>query len=400
MPEAASAHAWRAFRFDQMATIVNDRVDHPSEEDVDYYVGLEHLDSNSLTIRRWGSPTDVEATKLRFRSGDIIFGRRRVYQRKLGIAPFDGICSAHAMVLRAKPEVVLPEFLPFFMQSDLFMERAKEISVGSLSPTINWRTLAKEEFFLPPRDEQRRYALACDAASHALDSMIRAKDAGFRARKAFMVTLFQRGTRAEVQKGTPIGQVPQSWDVVPLGERYQVQLGKMMSDAARNGAGHVPYIRNANVQWNRLDLEDVATMSLSEREREKFALRTSDILACEGRHVGKAALWRDEIAGACYQKALHRLRRLSDRDVPEYLLHCLQYYSWTGRFVAETGETTIPHLPAERFRAMLFPFPPCIEQQEIASAIEDYDHGLSALSGRIEQTRRILSELIRLLTTQ
>jgi restriction endonuclease S subunit len=153
---------WRTWRFDQMATIVNDRIDDPSEANVDYYVGLEHLDSESLTIRRWGTPADVNATKLLFRKGDIIFGRRRVYQRKLAVAHFDGICSAHAMVLRAKPEVVLPEFLPFFMQSDLFMERAKQISVGSLSPTINWKTLAMEEFALPPIEEQRKaaYSLA------------------------------------------------------------------------------------------------------------------------------------------------------------------------------------------------------------------------------------------------
>ena len=62
------------------------------------------------------------------------------------------------MVLRAKPDVVLPEFLPFFMQSDLFMDRALEISVGSLSPTINWKTLAAQEFALPPLEEQRRIA--------------------------------------------------------------------------------------------------------------------------------------------------------------------------------------------------------------------------------------------------
>lgn len=123
-----------------------------------YYVGLEHLDTDSLKIRRWGTPSDVKATKLIFRKGDIIFGRRRVYQRKVAVAEFDGICSAHALVLRAKSEIVLPEFLPFFMQSNLFMERAKAISVGSLSPTINWKTLAKEEFALPPIEEQRRMA--------------------------------------------------------------------------------------------------------------------------------------------------------------------------------------------------------------------------------------------------
>jgi len=147
---------WKIWRFEQMATNVNVRIDNPSESGMEHYVGLEHLDPDSLRIRRWGSPDDVEATKLCFKKGDIIFARRRAYQRKLGVAEFDGICSAHAMVLRAKPEVVLPEFLPFFMQSDLFMNRAVEISVGSLSPTINWKTMAVQEFALPPAHEQRR----------------------------------------------------------------------------------------------------------------------------------------------------------------------------------------------------------------------------------------------------
>jgi type I restriction enzyme, S subunit len=170
MAEPVLENGWRTYRFDQMATIVNDRIDDPSKADVEYYVGLEHLESGSLAIRRWGSPSDVEATKLRFRVGDIIFGRRRVYQRKLAVAQFDGICSAHAMVLRAKPEVALPAFLPFFMQSDLFMERAMEISVGSLSPTINWSTLAKQEFALPPLEAQPRIVQLLDAARGLVDA--------------------------------------------------------------------------------------------------------------------------------------------------------------------------------------------------------------------------------------
>lgn len=147
---------WQIWRFDQIATNVNERINDPSKAETEYYVGLEHLDSDSLKIRRWGSPSDIEATKLRFRKGDIILGRRRVYQRKVAVADFDGICSAHALVLRAKPYVVLPEFLPFFMQSDIFMERAKAISVGSLSPTINWKTLAEEKFSIPTIDKQKR----------------------------------------------------------------------------------------------------------------------------------------------------------------------------------------------------------------------------------------------------
>lgn len=167
MRSAAAKTASRRVRFGDLATCVNDRVDNPSEAGVERYVGLEHLDSDSLRIRRWGTPSDVEATKLLFRKGDIIFGRRRAYQRKLAVADFDGICSAHAMVLRARPEAVLPEFLPFFMQSDLFMERAQAISVGSLSPTINWKALAQEEFVLPPIEGQSRMVELLNASNEA-----------------------------------------------------------------------------------------------------------------------------------------------------------------------------------------------------------------------------------------
>lgn len=145
---------WRRMAFASIAENVTDRVDDPSVAGVDRYVGLEHLDPDCLTVRRWGTPLDVKATKLRFRDGDVIFGRRRAYQRKLAQAHFDGICSAHAMVLRARPSVVSAEFLPLLMQTDYFFGRAIAISVGGLSPTINWTALAGEEFDVPPLSEQ------------------------------------------------------------------------------------------------------------------------------------------------------------------------------------------------------------------------------------------------------
>jgi type I restriction enzyme S subunit len=160
---------WRMVRFDELAQMVNERVD-PSDTDADIYVGLEHLDSDTLKISRWGTPSDVIGDKLRFRTGDIIFGRRRAYQRKLAVAEFDGISSAHAMVVRANTNTVDPEFLPFLMQSDLFMKRAIDISVGSLSPTINWKTLRIQEFPLPPKDEQRRIADILWAADETVEA--------------------------------------------------------------------------------------------------------------------------------------------------------------------------------------------------------------------------------------
>ncbi|HMN06189.1 MAG TPA: restriction endonuclease subunit S, partial [Flavobacteriales bacterium] len=148
---------WEKLPFGDIADCISERAD-PKEEADAVYVGLEHLDPQDLHIRRWGKGSDVEGVKLRFYKGDIIFGRRRAYQRKLAVAEVDGICSAHAMVLRAKPGKCLPEFLPFLMMSDAFMQRAVEISVGSLSPTISWKVLKLQEFSLPPLEQQRRMA--------------------------------------------------------------------------------------------------------------------------------------------------------------------------------------------------------------------------------------------------
>lgn len=169
---APSKNGWRRVKFGEMAECIGDRVDNPSEAGVERYVGLEHLDPESLKIRRWGTPDQVEATKLRFQPGDIIFGKRRAYQRKLAVADFEGICSAHAMVLRAREETVVKDFLPVFMQSEVFFERALAISVGSLSPTINWKTLATQEFAIPPKEEQRRIAEILWAADEVEQAML------------------------------------------------------------------------------------------------------------------------------------------------------------------------------------------------------------------------------------
>jgi len=158
-------------KFGDIAQNVAVRVD-PAEAKTDIYVGLEHLDPDTLHLRHWGHPSDVIGQKLAFKKGDVIFGRRRAYQRKLAVAEFDGICSAHAMVVRAKPGMILPEFLPFFLQSDMFMERAIEISVGSLSPTINWKTLKEQEFPLPPIEEQKRIADILWAADEAVEKNV------------------------------------------------------------------------------------------------------------------------------------------------------------------------------------------------------------------------------------
>lgn len=141
-------------RFDKIAINISERVE-PKKTELTTYVGLEHLDSDNLVIERTGTPDDVIGTKLKIYKGDIIFGKRRAYLRKVAVSHFDGIASAHSMILRANEKHIEKDFLPFFMQSDVFMQRAVQISEGSLSPTIKVKTLAQQEFTLPKKEKQK-----------------------------------------------------------------------------------------------------------------------------------------------------------------------------------------------------------------------------------------------------
>jgi restriction endonuclease S subunit len=141
-------------RFDKVAINISERVE-PKKTELVTYVGLEHLEPDNLRIERTGVPDDVIGTKLKIYKGDIIFGKRRAYQRKVAVSHFDGIASAHSMILRANEKHIEKDFLPYFMQSDAFMSRAVQISEGSLSPTIKNKTLAQQEFILPKKEKQK-----------------------------------------------------------------------------------------------------------------------------------------------------------------------------------------------------------------------------------------------------
>ena len=166
------------FRFTEIA-INSTEKKKPVEEDKFTYIGLEHLDSGTLTVSRWGSDIAPIGEKLVMKKGDVLFGKRRAYQKKVGIAPFDGIFSAHGMVLRPREEVITKEYFPLFISSDYFLNEAIRISVGSLSPTVNWKDLKDLEFTIPLIEEQKRITpliWAAIEAKNAYKEQIRCTD--------------------------------------------------------------------------------------------------------------------------------------------------------------------------------------------------------------------------------
>lgn len=359
MPSEQLPQGWTRLKFSDMATQISERVDDPTQAGVDIYVGLEHLDPGDLRIRRHGKPSDVEATKLRVRPGQIIFGKRRAYQRKVAVSDFDGICSAHAMILQEKAGLV-PGFLPFFMQSDIFMDRAVTISEGGLSPTIKWKTLAAQEFVIPPPEQQRELVELLHGMEAAIEAGHEVLQTSEALRDALRHDLFS----------TVKGRQTYLEDIA------DVKAGQALSPNRKTGTRMTPYLRVENLKNGDLNFEDVAEMNLSENEFTSLQLMPGDVVMigdnANSSKVGLAALYQPFMpSGFAFQNHLLRIRSKSPSDLdPGYLFQIIRYMHKARAFNDMSSGTTIKHLRVSSLAKTQLIHPSLEDQRRITQVLE------------------------------
>ena len=189
-----------------------------------------------------------------------------------------------------------------------------------------------------------------------------------------------------------LGRVPAHWEVAALRHRYDQQLGKML-DAKRISGEHLrPYLRNIDVQWDRVNVSDLPRMDISPRESARYTLEAGDLLVCEGGEVGRSAIWTGNIEVCGYQKALHRLRpHHKGRDIPRYLLYSLKVATSRGAFT-DGQKSTIDHLTGEKLRRHRFAFPPAPEQTTIVRFLDHVDARIRPAIREKEKLLELLDE--------
>ena len=152
---------WTRVAFGDVVRQVKEHVD-PTSAGLERYVAGEHMDTDELRLRRWGTVGVGylgPAFHARFRPGQVLYGSRRTYLRKVAVADFEGVTANTTFVIEAKdPNLLLPALLPFIMQTEAFHEHSIEKSKGSVNPYVNFSDIAAYQFVLPPLDEQRRMA--------------------------------------------------------------------------------------------------------------------------------------------------------------------------------------------------------------------------------------------------
>lgn len=288
----------------------------------------------------------------------------------------------------------LPEFIAYQFKTGRIQDYLAGRKRGTTIKGISRFDLEAVPLYLPPLPEQRAIARALRSVQAAIQARRREVALERERKAALMQRLFTHGTRGEATKLTEIGEMPVSWRVVRLGELFEAQLGKMLSQKARAGISSRPYMRNANVQWGRVDCADVLEMDFDDGERRKFRLMRGDILICEGGEVGRTAIWEDELPECYFQKAVHRLRPRDSRMLPSFLLHHMERaFRYESLYGVAGTETTIAHLPQEKLVAMWIPEPHPDEQRDIAGVLGAIGVRIAAL----EHEAALLDELFRAL---
>ncbi len=189
---------------------------------------------------------------------------------------------------------------------------------------------------------------------------------------------------------TEIGKLPRSWDVKPIGELFDVQQGKALSEAARNGPSLRPFLRTANVLWSRLNLTHLDEMSFDEAEAKRLALRSGDLLVCEGGEIGRTAIWEGEVPDCLYQNHIHRLRAKSGDVLAPFVMYWLRAaFTLFGLYGGVGNRTTIPNLSASRLKQLSIPVPSRKHQERVVEI-------LSTVQRKVENQERMVTSLRQL----
>lgn len=394
---------WKSFSFEEIAKRVSEGVD-PATTTLEKYVGLEHIDPEDIHIQRFGSPSDVSGGKLKCYPGDVIFGKRRAYQRKAAIVHFEGICSAHAFVFRANPKVIDPKLFPFFLHSDQFMHRAVDISVGGLSPTINWGDLKGQEFLLPPKPEQARLA----ELLWAMDEVIE-KEKMVLTQCLINKAVFSRNLLLgkdefyKSKQSSPYGDIPSSWDLLNLFElrdkkdRFSFTGGPFGSDLKSKDytESGVRVLQLQNIgDGEFLDNYTVFTSKEKADQLKSCNIFPNEIILAKMAPVARCCIIPETSERFVMCSDGIRLKVDEENFYNKFVYHAINSTHFRSFAESKSSGTTRGRIGLTDLKLIPIPIPKKDKQIEISNKLDSIDCVRDSIKKRILTSQSLLRSLI------
>lgn len=377
---------WMRVKFGEVVRLNTERCADPLAEGIERYVGLEHMTPGDLRVRAWGLVAEGTTFTNLFRPGQVLFGKRRAYQRKVAVAEFAGVCSGDIYVFEPRdPKMLLPKLLPFICQTERFFEHAVGTSAGSLSPRTNWTQLAEYEFALPPLAEQQKLVTILGAFHTTQEQLHEAKVALEKVFQSALQELMSKGLNDEASTKTENLVHPCSWPVRKLESIATVERGKF-SHRPRNlpefYGGPYPFVQTGDVAASRGELVQI-TQTLSEEGLQySRSFPANTILITIAAVIGATAITKEEtwctdsVVGIIAENPMN----------VRFLEYALRYIRPYLEFRVAT-QTAQKNINLQTLRPLIVPYPPFEEQARTVEILSKIETAVTNIENRLNQNR-------------
>ena len=390
-----SKAGWTRVAFGDVVRKVNDKVD-PWDSGLERYVAGEHMDTDDLRIRRWGLIGDDylgPAFHMRFKPGHVLYGSRRTYLRKVALADFEGITANTTFVLETKdPARLMPELLPFLMQTEAFHSYSIKHSKGSVNPYINFSDLEAFEFLLPPIQEQARLLeplSAADKLAEVQHDLLTSSESVF---KALLKERIGRGFKPADYQGWEEDDEP-NMRFVRLSDVAAVDRGKF-SHRPRNlpqfFGGPYPFAQTGDVAAARARnfsasqfLSDEGVQYSKSFPPGTIFLTIAAVIAATAIST-KETYCTDSVVGVVPNDP-------SDVDYLEYTLRFTRPYL---EFEVAT-QTAQKNINLEVLRPLTIPWPGKENRDAIAKELTAAERVIQTIEARKAATKNLTHEMLR-----
>jgi type I restriction enzyme, S subunit len=373
---------WQRVRFGDVVRVMKEQID-PSSGEVERYVAGEHMESENVHIRQWGTVGDGylgPAFIRRFRKGQVLYGSRRTYLKKVALAEWDGVTSNTTLVLEADEKRLLQRLLPWLMLSERFTKHSVQESKGSTNPYINWPDIAKFEFDLPPLAQQRRIAEIlwaidkvatqwADAAQHSRANLKQRLDTIFQAsRDLKFVTLDDLTTKI-------VDGVHKTPDYTSTG---------------------IPFIVVENLTRGH-GIDFLNTRFVSESDHKKYFQRANpergDVLVSKDGTLGVTRyIDTDRDFSIFVSVALLKPKRDAlDGEFLAYYMHSELFWSHVRKTSAGSA---LKHIVLRDFKSAPFPIVPLDKQREHVKTLAQIADVTDAADAHVMQSKTLLQAVI------
>lgn len=398
---------WQLVKFGDVAIQQKQTVDRENTK-LTRYVKGEHMYSEDIHLREWGELKDEylgPAFIRKFEEGDILYGSRRTYLRKVVIAPFEGITSNTTFVIKANEEKIDKRLLPFIMLSEGFSQHSIKNSKGSVNPYVNWKDLAGYEFLLPPifkQEEVVELLTSLDASLEQDKKTLNKLDITLNSYIKQVINshitetktkLFE--ARSPFQTHREEREYPKNWQYVPLKSVISnVQNG--FAEGKRDDTG-IPQLRMNNVtRDSRIDLTKVA-MIPERANLERYSIQLDDVMFCNTNSedlVGKSIIADKTLQDFTFSNHFTRIRPNKDILTPKFLYIWMKYHFDIGVFESRCtkwiGQAAVQ---TESLLRLYIAIPPVDEQKKACQLITELERNIDNLKRTIN-TYKLLEKSI------